>query len=244
MVMPPSGLHASSLNRTENKQPPANATLGARQAIEVDQDQHGLMPQQAGSSCPSTGADPMNSMQPVMPWCLGPRYPHWTDLLRDGTRIMIRPITKLDAVKERVFVETLSPQTRRFRFLGQVARPSSELITQFTDIDYNHDVAFAAVEPGDAEEKFLGVSRYGTTHGGTSCECAVTVLDAWHHKGLGTLLMKHLIEVAKARGILCMFSIDAIDNVEMAELAKYLGFTRRVDRNDPRQVVHSLWLQS
>ena len=186
----------------------------------------------------------MNSFEPVMPWCLDSRYPRWTERLRDGTKIVIRPVTKLDAARERAFIEALSPQARRFRFLGQVARPSSELITQFTDIDYNHDVAFAAIEPDDAGEKFLGVSRYGTTQGGTSCECAVTVLDAWHHRGLGTLLMKHLIEVAKARGILCMFSIDSIDNVEMGEMAKHLGFTRRGDRNDPRQVVHSLWLQS
>jgi GNAT superfamily N-acetyltransferase len=186
---------------------------------------------------------PMNSIEPVMPWSLGPNYPHWSEQLRDGTRITIRPVTKADADRERAFIETLSPQARRFRCLGQIARPSAELIARFTDIDYQHDVAFAAVEAGQAEETFLGVSRYDTTQDGTSCECAVTVLDAWHHKGLGTLLMKHLIEVAKARGILCMFSIDAIDNTDMAELAKHLGFTRHPDRNDARQVVHSLWLQ-
>lgn len=184
----------------------------------------------------------MNTIEPVLAFNLGPNYPRWTDVLRDQTHVVIRPITKQDVAEERAFIEMLSPQSRRFRFLGQVRHPSSELIKQFTDIDYSHDVAFAAVVADCAREKFLGVSRYNTSRDGTSCECAVTVLDEWHHKGLGTVLMKHLIEVARARGIQYMISIDAAENVEMADLARYLGFTRCIDPEDPTQVIHSLRL--
>ena len=185
----------------------------------------------------------MNSIEPVMAWNLGADYPRWTEMLRDQTKVLIRPITKLDTAEEREFIEALSPQSRRFRFLGQVRHPSSELITQFTDIDYNHEVAFAAVVPNDARQKFLGVSRYSTSADGTSCECAVTVLDEWHNKGLGTLLMKYLIEVARARGILYMVSIDSVENTDMDDLARHLGFTRRIDPEDGTQAIHSLWLQ-
>lgn len=184
----------------------------------------------------------MNSIEPILAWNLGPDYPRWTEVLRDRTRVVIRPIGKQDVAEERAFIEALSPQTRRFRFLGQVRHPSIELITRLTDIDYSEAVAFAAVVPDGAREKFLGVSRYSTDRDGTSCECAVTVLDEWHHKGLGTVLMKHLIEVARARGIRYMFSIDSAENVEMADLAKYLGFGRSIDPEDRTQVIHSLWL--
>jgi GNAT superfamily N-acetyltransferase len=184
----------------------------------------------------------MQPIEPILPWSIGPAYPHWTEPLRDGSSVLVRPITKDDAEREREFIEALSMEARRFRFLGQVARPSTDLIAHYTDIDYQHEVAFAAVDPDDADPMFLGISRYSTTHDGSSCECAVTVHDDWHHRGLGTLLMKHLIEVAKARGILCMYSIDAINNVEMDALAKYLGFARRIDRDDPALVVHTLWL--
>ena len=186
----------------------------------------------------------MHSFEPVLPWSVGPGYPHWSDLLRDGTRVLIRPIAKHDAVREAAFIESLSPRSRRFRFLGQIARPSLDLITRLTDIDYRHEVAFAAVEAGNPNEAFIGVSRYSATHDGSSCECAVTVRDDWHHRGLGTLLMKHLIEVARARGILCMYSFDTADNAEMEDLARHLGFTRRIDRKDATLVVHSLWLGS
>jgi GNAT superfamily N-acetyltransferase len=91
-------------------------------------------------------------------------------------------------------------------------------------------------------DRFVGISRYSTSSDGTSCECAVTVLDDWQNKGLGAILMKHLIEVARSRGIKRMWSIDSAENLAMADLARYLGFQRSQDRDDASQVIHSLWL--
>jgi hypothetical protein len=54
--------------------------------------------------------------------------------------------------------------------------------------------------------------------------------------------MKHLIEVARMRGILYMFSVGATENTDMADLAKFLGFTRRVEPEDPTQALYSLWI--
>ena len=184
----------------------------------------------------------MNCIEPVMPWAMGPDYPHWSETLRDGTCVSIRPVSKADADTEREFIEALSPQSRRYRFLGQIGEPSPQLLAQLTDVDYLHDAAFAAIDPADPRGAFVGVGRFNATADGISCECAVAVLDAWQNRGLGTILMKHLIQVARARGIGFMYSLDAADNAAMAELADYLGFDRRADRDDPTMVVHSLWL--
>lgn len=185
----------------------------------------------------------MQWIEPTQPWALGPHYPRWNETLRDGTPVLVRPITRDDADRERDFIESLSPQSLRYRFLGQVAHPGDAVLRTLTDLDYDRDVAFAAVLPDDADAKILGVSRYGTVSDGASCECAVTVRDDWQRRGLGTLLMRHLIEVAKVRGILFMYSIDAAGNAQMAELASYLGFTRSTDPDDGAQVVHRLLLQ-
>jgi acetyltransferase len=186
----------------------------------------------------------MNCIEPVMPWALGPTYPHWTETLRDGTCVAIRPITQADVEKERVFIESLSPQSRRFRFLGQIDRPSEQLLAQLTHVDYLHDAAFAATAADDADGRFLGVARFGLSKDGMSCECAVAVLDDWQHRGLGTVLMKHLLQVARARGISYMYSLDAADNGAMADLAAYLGFERHAVHDDPSLAVHSVWLSS
>lgn len=174
---------------------------------------------------------------------LGPDYPRWTETLRDDSHVVIRPITTQDKAAEREFIEGLSPESRRFRFLGQVKIPSDSLIRQLTDIDYDKQVAFVAVVPGEGREQIVGVSRYSMDEDETSCECAVTVDDDWHNRGLGTLLMRHLIEVARARGIRRMVSIEAADNFRMRDLAAFLGFDTHADPDDASQVIHELMLQ-
>lgn len=172
-----------------------------------------------------------------------PDYPRWSETLHDHSHVLIRPINKLDERAERAFIEKLSLGARRFRFLGQVGRPSEHLIKQFTDIDFVHEVAFVAVVQEFSQEKIVGVSRYSTDQDGLNCECAVTVSDEWQEKGLGTLLMKHLIEVAHARGIRKMTSIDSAENIQMEDLAQHLGFKTRIDPNDATQVLHELELE-
>jgi GNAT superfamily N-acetyltransferase len=167
---------------------------------------------------------------------------HWHEVLRDGTRVLVRPIHKEDAALEREFIELLSARSKRLRFLGSIGAPSDTLIRQLTDIDFRREAAFAALLAREGAKHLIGVSRFSLGADGKSCECAVTVADEWQHKGLGTLLMRHLIEVARERGVHEMASIDAADNAEMKNLAEYLGFTRRTDPQDPHQVIHSLRL--
>src|SRR5687768_10702202 len=138
--------------------------------------------------CPSLDP-PMQTIEPLMPWHMGRDHPRWTEVLRDQTQVLVRPIRREDAAAERCFIEALSPQSLRYRFLGQVRHPSAEMIERFTDLDYVHDLAFAAVVHDDAKDRFVGVARYSTNSDGTDCECAVTVLDDWQGKGLGSALM-------------------------------------------------------
>ena len=139
---------------------------------------------------------------PLTPQAPGNRnYPIWSDTLNDQSHVLIRPISKLDKEAERAFIEGLSSQARQFRFLGQVLHPSEQMLETFTGIDYLHDAAFVAVIHEDSRERIVGISRYSADHEGLHCEFAVTVTDQWQNKGLGTLLMKYLIDVARARGI-------------------------------------------
>ena len=167
---------------------------------------------------------------------------HWHDTLRDGSRVLIRPLGKEDIELERAFLRRLSPTAQRMRFLGLVHEPSEALLRRLTDVDFVHDVAFVALVHRDGEKREVGVSRYSLGADG-ACECAVTVSDDWQGKGLGTLLMQHLIEVARAKGVRCLVSIDAADNAAMRDLAAHLGFARETDPDDPHQVIHRLDLQ-
>jgi GNAT superfamily N-acetyltransferase len=185
------------------------------------------------------GIEPLPSWQA---WNLGGDIPRWNECLRDGTRVLVRPLVPDDAQGEREFLESLSPESRRFRFLGQIGHPTEEMIFRLTHVDSPRDIAFAATARVDGRELIVGVSRYGASADGSECECAITVRDDWQHRGVGTLLLSHLLQVAKARGIKRMWSIDAATNTRMDELARFFGFERRPDPRDPTQVIHSLWL--
>lgn len=169
--------------------------------------------------------------------------PRWMETLSDGTRVIIRPIRKEDAALERAFIRRLSPESRRLRFLGQMNEPNDALVRALTDIDYRRDFAFVALVHRDREKREIGVARFSTSEDGTSCECAVTVADEWRHRGLAVTLMRHLIDVARDRGVKTMFSLDEASNAGMRDLARFLGFRRRRDPDDATQVIHTLTLR-
>lgn len=168
----------------------------------------------------------------------------WKETLRDGTTVLIRAIRDDDADLERCFIEQLSPQSRRFRFLGEIKSPDSRLLRQLTHVDQVNDVAFVALIADGAIEREIGVSRYSKLADGVTCECAVAVSDEWHNQGLATLLLNHLIRFAREQGISRMYSVDSPDNQAMRDLAEHLGFVRTRDPNDARQVVHTLDLNA
>lgn len=163
------------------------------------------------------------------------------DTLRDGSTVTIRPIRPEDTELERRFIAELSPESRRFRFLGTIGSPSETLLRRLTDIDTTREAALIALsgEPGGPRE--VGVARYSATPDGRA-EVAVTVSDDWRHRGLATLLMNRLADIARSRGIRAFYSIDSTCNESMRDLAAHLGFVRRPDADDSTQVIYTLEL--
>ena len=173
-----------------------------------------------------------------------PAQPPWTEVLRDGSRVSIRPIHALDVELERRFIEGLSPQSRRFRFLESMKSPSDALLKQMTTIDPVTDAAYVALAGTGAEEREIGVARFSAAPDGNDCEFAVTVSDEWQHRGLGSVLMKRLIETARARGIESIHSSDAADNEAMRKFADHLNYHHKRDPDDAELVRYSVDLKT
>ncbi len=187
---------------------------------------------------------PLPASSAAMPPSLLPSpadTPQWEETLRDGSRVLIRRLRGTDAELERRFIRGLSPESRRLRFLAQFSEPSEELIRNLTQLPAG-DVAFIALVHRDGEKKVVGASRYSVLADGSGSECAVVVDDQWRDKGLGTILMRHLIETARQHGLRSMVSTDAAGNWCMHELADDLGFTCQPDPGDSRQVLYRLVL--
>ena len=165
-------------------------------------------------------------------------------VLRDGTHVLVRPIHTDDIELERRFIQALSPSSRRFRFLETMNSPSDALLKQMTMINPSTDAAYLAVIREGDQQREIGVARFSARPDGHDCEFAVTVSDEWQNKGLGTLLMQRLIEVAKARGIEAMHSSDTADNTRMRQFAEHLGLQHRRDPDDATLVLYSMDLKA
>ncbi|MGA0806813.1 MAG: GNAT family N-acetyltransferase, partial [Pseudohongiellaceae bacterium] len=156
--------------------------------------------------------------------------------LADGTQLTIRPIRPEDAALEQAFVASLSPQTRRFRFMEELKELSRDLLVRFTQLDYDRELALIAVleAEGGRPETEIGVARYVRNPDGGSCECALVVADAWQGKGIGTRLMQELMQAAAARGYREMPGEVLADNVGMLLLMRELGFSAEAVLGDPQ----------
>lgn len=165
----------------------------------------------------------------------------WIETLHDGSRVLVRPLRRGDLEAERAFVRGLSPRSRRMRFLGDAEGVPDPELRRLLELDGSEQVAFAAFD--ESCNRMVGASRFSRDPDARGCECAVVVADEWQGVGLGTCLMRHLVDAARERGIHRMWSLDFASNTEMQELASFLGFATTHCPNDPGMVMHELMLR-
>ncbi|HKB83591.1 MAG TPA: GNAT family N-acetyltransferase [Burkholderiales bacterium] len=164
--------------------------------------------------------------------------PYPSELIRswalpDGTRLLIRPIRPEDRHIEQEFVRDLSSESKYFRFMSAVNELSEAMLNRFTQIDYARELALIAVVAEDAHEKEIAVARYVTNPDGRSCEFAVAVADAWHHRRIGRTLMICLMLAARSRGLQVMEGFVLSSNHKMLGLMHALGFAITSAEGDP-----------
>ncbi len=153
--------------------------------------------------------------------------------LPDGTTINIRPIRPEDADIEQTFVRALSEESKYFRFMDTLQELTPSMLVRFTQIDYDREMAFIAEVQQDGGELEVGVCRYISNPDGESCEFALVVADAWHHRGIGLKLMTTLIDVARSKGLKRMEGEVLAGNRAMLGLVERLGFSSKTSAEDP-----------
>jgi acetyltransferase len=152
--------------------------------------------------------------------------------LRTADTVLLRPIRPEDAEAEQRFVARVSARSMYLRFHAPLRELSLERLVRFTQIDYDREMAFVAIDmQGDAEE-IHGIARYTRNPDGLSCEFGILVEDTWHGRGLGAALMTALESCARERGLQEMVGIVLAENDDMARLMTGRGFEPQRDPDD------------
>jgi RimJ/RimL family protein N-acetyltransferase len=144
--------------------------------------------------------------------------------LRDETCVWVRPIRPEDRDRLRVGLHQLSAASRYHRFLATVSELSEEQLRYLTDVDHVNHLAWIALDPVLPEEPAVGVARcIRFPENPAMAEVAVTVLDAYQGRGLGTLLLGLLSRSAAAQGIRTFRAYVHEDNDAMLRIFRDLG---------------------
>jgi len=162
--------------------------------------------------------------------------------LPGGIVATIRPIRPEDAAIEAAFVHGLSEQSKFLRFMFGLRDLTPAMLSRFTQIDYDREMALIAVIDTGQGERQIGVVRYTTLPDEETCEFAIVVGDDWQGKGLARRMFTRLIEAARERRLKVMTGVTLRENARMIDLSRSLGFETRSDPDDPDLVQMTLQL--
>ena len=121
-------------------------------------------------------------------------------VLRDGSRVVVRPIEPGDKDALLDGFSRLSERSRYRRFLSPTPRLTDSQLRYLTEVDHDRHEAVIAFAEDSGEP--IGVARYVRFEDDPAkAEPAVTVVDAWQGRGLGTVLLEEVSERARAAGV-------------------------------------------
>jgi GNAT superfamily N-acetyltransferase len=149
--------------------------------------------------------------------------------LRDGSRVRVRPIEPGDRERLVGGFERLSDRSRYRRFLAATPRLTSTLLTYLTDVDHHDHEALLALD--ETAGGAVGVGRFVREDDPEAAEAAITVVDDWQGRGLGTKLLELLSDRAREEGIGRFTATLLAENREMLDLFEAIGPVEVVDRS-------------
>ncbi len=159
------------------------------------------------------------------------------ETIRSGQIITIRAIRTEDAPLLRGVFHEVDKRSLYLRFFQNKSRITDEELEYFTEVDFINHVALVAVLVDDS--RIIGGGRYFAYDSPTeirSAEIAFMVHDLYQGLGIATLIMKHLLIIARENGIV-QFEADVLpENAKMLSVFTRSGLPVKTSRT--QGVVH------
>jgi acetyltransferase len=157
-----------------------------------------------------------------------PRQYVGTHTMRSGEEVTIRPIRPEDEPKLVTFHERLSERSVYLRYANLMKleqRVAHERLARICFIDYDREMALVAERPTEeGEDEIIAVGRLTQLPGRNEAEFAMLVIDEYQEEGIGTELLRRLVQVGEDEGLDRITADVLQQNQAMQRVCKKLGF--------------------
>jgi RimJ/RimL family protein N-acetyltransferase len=143
--------------------------------------------------------------------------------LKDGSSVHIRPIRPDDAPRLQELYDRLSRHTVYQRFFTVMQRLPPDWARILATVDYQRRLALLAEHDTPRGVEVVGVGRYEAADAPDTAEVAFVVQDGWQCRGLGTILLREVLDAAAARGIHEFCAYVLAENRRMLDLIARVG---------------------
>ena len=139
--------------------------------------------------------------------------------LREGSLLRLRKLRIADRERLRAFYSRCSEEAIRYRFMSSIKAPSESLLNYLSDVDgYQHVALIVTSGLGDSEA-IVAEGRYAVLQQETgTADIAFIVLDEMQRRGIATLLLHRLSDIASRNGVECFSAVVLADNRAMLSL--------------------------
>ena len=153
--------------------------------------------------------------------------------MKDGTEVSLRPIRPDDEPLMAQFHQTLSGRSvymRYFYSLSLKSRVAHERLVRICHVDDEREVALVVdyTNKSTGQQQILGVGRLIRLDAQDEAEVAILVSDQYQKQGLGTELLRRLIQIARGQKLHRVSGELLRDNLAMQIIVRKLGFRFRL----------------
>jgi acetate---CoA ligase (ADP-forming) len=148
-----------------------------------------------------------------------------SDILRDGTVALTRPIKEEDSESCLQLFKHAGSDSQLLKFGHSLENVGKEDIKRFCDVNYDSTFGLSAILKDSKPETIIGVARYYKLPKKESAEIFILVEESYRSRGLATLLLQKIASIAHGKGIATFEADVTADNRASLSLINTLGFT-------------------
>jgi RimJ/RimL family protein N-acetyltransferase len=154
--------------------------------------------------------------------------------LKDGASVMVRAVRPDDKGRIIAAFRELEPETIYTRYFQYKSELTNEELQRATEVDFENTVALVVTIGQGEQETIIGGARYVVYEAGAtrSAEIAFTVEEDYQGQGIASSLLRHLIQIARAKGVARLEAEVLASNRSMLAVFSRCGLPMKMERLD------------